>query len=99
MRTRDVINYALAAVLLVASIPLYRYIIDRGQSADQPALPNLPAEVTRTANRVFAVRDSSVRLECIRGTIYRRDTDGATAVGKCPKTLPAPGSGDLPATE
>ena len=34
MTWSDVRNYVLAALLLLASVPLYRYIIARGQAAD-----------------------------------------------------------------
>lgn len=45
MRAGDAFNYAVAGLLLLASVPLYRYIIQRGHADDQPAQSLAPPVV------------------------------------------------------
>lgn len=90
MTWSDVRNYVLAALLLLASVPLYRYIIARGHEGDMP--PGLaPSPVVVQSGQVqFRSVPSPRQLhyECIRGTIYRQDSDGSVGVGGCPDGFP-----------
>lgn len=49
MTGSDVRNYVVAALLLLATVPLYRYVIERGHAGDRPPSRLLaPAVVERT---------------------------------------------------
>lgn len=60
MTGKDAFNYALAAVLVLVTVPMYRYIIERSRAADsQPS----PAPVV-TQTRTYVIPDPDwVRLE------------------------------------
>jgi hypothetical protein len=60
MTGKDAAYYALAAILVLATVPLYRYIIERGRAADSQ--PNSVPAVTQT--RTYVIPDPErVRLE------------------------------------
>lgn len=89
MTGKEVGHYALAVVLFLATVPLYRYIIERGHAADTRSdQAPLPAVVERVPTLPSPVaRDQvpeSVSVECIHGKLYRRDSTGAVLAGSCP---------------
>lgn len=84
MRKMDVLNYTLAGVLLAASVPLYRLILER-----QRALPEKPTVLQPApADAVRELQDAQARaalaasirvqtsVECRNGVLIHRTADG-----------------------
>lgn len=85
MRIGDVVNYVVAAVLVAATIPMYRYLIERANAPDsRPVeLPAPVVEVRREAAPVAApelIPDAGLPLQsgseggvrCAHGFVYRQ---------------------------
>ncbi len=79
MRKMDVLNYTLAVVLVAASVPLYRLILERSRAADMrlgQSLPRadvvqvLPARLPDAPLPLQAGSEGGV--QCWRGMVYRQ---------------------------
>lgn len=90
MTGKDFGYYALAAALFAASIPLYRYIIERGRVGDQPAQSRQPAVVVYTAPPVAQAQPVRLpdsggplnRVECRDGYLFEVTPQGPVAVSR-----------------
>ncbi len=89
MTGKEIGHYVLAAVLVLATVPLYRYIIERAHDPDtEPAVSPQPVAVVRMAalQPVLAFQAPPSQpfvvghVECIRGILYRQSSEGTQAV-------------------
>jgi len=62
MRKLDIVNYTLAALLLLATVPMYRYLIERSREGDtRPAVSPRPVVVVRASRAAPALPQNDSR--------------------------------------
>lgn len=98
MTGKEVFHYAVAVALVLATVPLYRYIIERGRAADTPIVQSpqpavaahaaAPAPVAAEHPPFPLLPGGEGRVVCWRGLMFRQ-TSGRWGVpitdGKIPQ--------------
>jgi hypothetical protein len=96
MTGKDFANYSLAVVLVLATVPMYRYLIEREREGDTRPAVSPQRVVVIHAEPVQSQKAAGFPIVgCENGKLYRYEADRIVPAGICPVVVaPSPDESD-----